>query len=93
MDLSPTVDVAVSVITLWTGPARFMTTVIALPALRRTTTYISRIMVSSLGRNESGVYMCTAIVRSEYSLITDSDPLSGTIRVTVGMANNYFLVS
>ena len=78
-------DVAVSVITLWTGRARFMTTVIALPTLGITTTYISRI-------NE---YTCVQLLSSQssYLLLTDSDPLSGTVRVTVGMANNYFLVS
>ena len=41
-------------------------------------------MVSSFGRDQSGVYNCTATVSSTSSFITDSDPQFRTARVTVG---------
>ena len=86
VELSPAVDVPVTVTTVWTGPAQFMTTKIAQPVMGSTTTYISTAMVNSVGREQTGVYNCTATVSSMSPLLVDSDPQSGTIRVIIGMA-------
>ena len=60
VELSPAVDVLVTVNTEWTGPAGFMTTNTAQPVMGSTTTYTSIAMVSSFGRDQSGNYRCTA---------------------------------
>ena len=84
MELSPLVDVPVTVNTVWTGPAGFMTTNTAQPVMGSTTTYISSVVVSSFGRDQSGDYTCTATVSSAaQSIITSMQTLS-SIRVTVG---------
>ena len=46
-------------------------------------TYTSRAVVSSFGRDQSGVYTCTAVVSSTSLFLTDSST-SGTVRVTTG---------
>ena len=46
--------------TVWTGPDGFMTTNTAQPVMGSTTTYASTAIVSSFGRDQSGVYTCTA---------------------------------
>ena len=74
----------VTVNTVWTGPAGFMTTNIAQLVMGSTTTYTGTAMVSSFGRGQSGGYTCTATVSSSSSFLTDSGPQSGTARVTVG---------
>ena len=80
--LSQAVDVPVTVNTVWTGPNGFMENI---PAGRvgSTTTYTSTAMVSSFGRDQSGVYTCTATVSSTSSFISSSIG-SASIRVTVG---------
>ena len=64
MELSPAVDVPVTVNTVWTGPNGFMTTNIAQSVMGINTTYTSTAMVNSFGRNQSGNYTCTATVSS-----------------------------
>ena len=88
VELSPAVDVSVTVNTVWTGPDGFMTTNTAQPVMGSTTTYTSTAMVSSFGRNQSGVYNCMATVSSTSSFLTDSGPQSETARVTVGKVDN-----
>ena len=83
VDLDPAVNVPVTVTTVWTGPAGFMTTTTAQPVMGSTTTYTSTAMVSSFGRDQSGVYNCTATVSSTSSFITSS-MASASTRVTVG---------
>ena len=82
VELSPAVDVTVTVNTVWTGPDGFM---VNRPAGRvgSTTAYTSTAMVSSFGRDQSGVYTCTATVSSTSSFFVSSSG-SGTARVTVG---------
>ena len=82
--LNPAVDVPVTVNTVWTGPAGFMTTNTAQPVMGSTTTYTSTAMVSSFGRDQSGNYTCTATVSSTSLYLTDSRSQSGTARITVG---------
>ena len=86
VESSPAVDVPVTVTTMWTGPAGFMTTNTAQPVMGSTTNYTSTAMVSSFGRDQSGEYSCRAIVRSTSlnTFLTDSAGLTGTARVTVG---------
>ena len=74
----------VTVNTVWTGPDGFMITNTAQPVMGSTTTYTSSAMVSSFGRDQSGVYTCTATVSSTSSFLTNSSQMSGTARVTVG---------
>lgn len=48
-------------------------------------TYTSRAMVSSFGRDHSGLYSCSATVRSTSPFLIDSDPHLEELRVTTGM--------
>ena len=72
VELDPVVDVPVTVTTVWTGPAGFMTTTTAQPVMGSTTTYTSIAMVNSFGRDKFGNYECTATVSSTSSFITGS---------------------
>ena len=85
VELSPLVDVAVNISTVWNGPAGFMATSSAHPVMGSTTTYVSTVMISSFGREHSGVYNCTATVNSLTAspyLINSTD--QAFIRVSVG---------
>ena len=83
VELSLSVDVPVTVNTVWTGPAEFSTTNTAQPANESNTTYISTAIVGSFKRNKSGNYNCLATVISESPYITNSS-LPGVKRVTTG---------
>ena len=83
VELSPAVDVPVTVNTVWTGPDGFMTTNTA-QRMENTTTYTSTAMVSSFGRDQSGNYTCTATVNSTSSFIINSGSISDTANVIVG---------
>ena len=87
VELSPAVDVPVTVNTVWTGPDGYMTTSTAQRVMGSTTTYTSTAMVSSFGRDQSGDYTCTATVSSTSSFLTDSMGSSST-RVTVGKTSH-----
>ena len=84
VELSPAVNVPVTVNTVWTGPNGFMTTNTAQPVIGSTTTYTSTAMVSSFGRDQSGDYICSVIVSSAHMNISTSDSKSDTLRITVG---------
>ena len=88
VELSPAVDIPVTVTTVWTGPAGFMTTNTAQPVMGSTITYTSTAMIGSFGRDQSGIYNCAATVSSAISnsFIRDSMSSSSTLRVTVGKA-------
>ena len=83
VELSPAVDVPVTVNTVWTGPDGFMTTNTSQPVMGSTTTYTSTMIVTSFGRNQSGIYTCNAIVTSNSQYLTDSSK-SGSKNVTTG---------
>ena len=92
MVLSPLVDVAVTVNTVWTGPDGFMTTNTAQPVMGSTTTYTSTAMVSSFGREKSGVYVCGANIDSAISpFLVRSIQMNGTVRVTLGKLRNLIM--
>ena len=82
--LDSSVDVPVTVSTVWTGPDYFNRNIMA-QQMGSTTTYTSTVMVSSFGREQSGDYTCTATVSSASPFITSSMSSSSTTRVTVGM--------
>ena len=86
VELSPVVNVPVTVITEWTGPAGFVVNITAQPVEGSTTNYTSRAVIGSFGRNESGVYTCKATVTSTFPFLRDSASSSGTSRITVGKA-------
>ena len=85
VELSPAVDVPVTVNTLWTGPDGFMTTNTAQPAFGNT--YSSSVIISSFGREKSGNYTCSVSVSSANSILTTSEIRAGSARVTTGEAN------
>ena len=82
VELSPAVDVPVTVNTVWTGPDGFMTTSTA-QRMGSTTTYTSTAMVSSFGRDQSGNYTCTATVGPNLTstYLTGSGVLSNTTSI------------
>ena len=91
VELSPLVDVPVTVTTEWSGPDRFTTTntaqlVIGSP----TATYSSTAVVSSSGIEQStGNYTCKATVKATMSsFLIDSVGYSSS-RVIVGKAINF----
>ena len=84
VELSPAVDVPVTVNTLWTGPDGFITTNTAQPVMGSTTTYTSTVMVNSFQRNQSGNYSCRVTVSSSSPVLTNSSQRSHTKRITTG---------
>ena len=92
VELSPAVDIPVTVTTVWTGPAGFMTTNTAQPAMGSTTTYTSTATVSTFGRDQSGLYTCSATAITTSPFIIDSDSHNGTAIITVGKSNGTMYV-
>ena len=84
VELSPAVDVPVTVNTVWTGPAEFSTNNTAQPVIESTTTYISAAVVRPFGRDQSGNYTCTATVSSLSHNIFSSTSQSGREVITTG---------
>ena len=83
VEFSPAVDVSVTVNTVWTGPAGFITNNTAQPVMGSTTTYVSTHIVRSFNRNKSGKYTCRATV-SSVSPDLPSSSQSGTKLITFG---------
>ena len=79
VELSSMVDIPVTVVTEWTGPAGFN---IAQPV---SVGYTSTALISPFGRNNSGIYTCRATVSSTSpnQFVRDSVK-SSSARVTVG---------
>ena len=81
----PEIDIPLTVTTMLsrTDPAGspLTTTTLSMSG----STYTSTAMVSSFGRDQSGVYNCTVVINStSNSFLIDSDSQSDVIRVTVG---------
>ena len=88
VELSPAVDVPVTLSMVWTGPdgATLPPTTLVMESLTR---YTSTAIVSSFGRNQSGVYTCIATVSPKPSslfLMKDGSEILGTVEVTTGIA-------
>ena len=87
VELSSTaVDVPVTVNIVLSGPAGFMTTNTVQPVMENTTTYTSISMVNSLGRNQSGVYRCTATLHSMLTntYLINSNSTADSNQITIG---------
>ena len=85
VELSSSVDVPVTVNTVWTGPDNFNEMA---QQMGSTTTYTSTAMVSSFGRNQSGNYTCTANVRPKPTsthLNTSGESLQSAIVIMAGV--------
>ena len=85
--LSSMVDIPVSVVTEWTGPAGFMTTNTAQPV---SVDYASTAIISPFGRNNSGIYTCRATVSSaSVNAFVRESVTSSSARITVGKISSY----
>ena len=85
VELSPAVDVPVTVNTVWTGPNGFMRHNTAQSDMRSNGTYMINTVISdSFNRNQSGNYNCTVTIASNNSFLMTSDSSSNTTRVRVG---------
>ena len=90
VELSPVVDVPVTVNVAWIGHHNslidFMTTNNAQPVMRGITTYTSTLTISSLGRNQSGIYECNAALHSatNATYIINSVRRIDFVKVTTG---------
>ena len=84
VQLSPVVDVPVTVNIAWSGPNGFTFTQTALPLVSAVNSYTSTALVTSFSRNHSGNYTCTATISSESSMSIHSISSYATIQVTVG---------
>ena len=80
LSLQVVMDISVTVNTVWTGPADFMTnnTAQVFFSIGRITTYTSTASVNSFGRDQSGDYTCTATASSNSSFILSSTASSTT---------------
>ena len=76
MEFDLSLDIPVTVNTVWSGPAGFMMTNTAQPSSLNI--YISTAIVSSHEKQQSGVYTCTATVIST----SPSLPLRNSIEYT-----------
>ena len=87
VELSPVVDIPVTVVTEWTGPAGFMTTNTTQPVI---VGYTSTAIISPFDRNNSGIYTCRAIVSSaSLNPFVRESVTSSSARVTVGKISSY----
>ena len=88
VELSQAVDIPVTINIAWTGPAEFTTTnTLFHVGMQSTIKFNSTAMISSFGREQSGVYTCTATLNSTQSnitYITNSRATTGSIRATTG---------
>ena len=83
VELSPAVDVPVTVNTVLNRPEGFMPASTAQPVMGSSTNYTSTFLISSFGRSNSGLYTCRATV----SLISSSGSSTAThsVRITTGI--------
>ena len=88
VELSPAVDVPVTVYVWLTDPAGNPLIITTIP--KSGSTYTSTAMVRSFGREQSGVYTCSATVNSSSPYLTNSSLKSGMAYVTVGNSNTCF---
>ena len=93
VELSKAIDVPVTVKTVLSGPAEFMTTNTAQPLMGSPTTiYTSTAVVSSFGRAQSGNYTCKTTLSSSSLFLTNSRQHSKSVYVTVGNKDVHLLI-
>ena len=85
VELSPVVDVPVTVNTVWTTDEGFSNTRTTQPVMGSLTNYATTYMISPFRRSDSGIYSCRATVSlTSNAYISDRNTVSHTIRVTTG---------
>ena len=85
VELSPAVDVPVTVNTVLTIDEGLMNTRTAQPVMGGLTNYTTTFMISPFERSNSGIYSCQATVRLAPSMyVDDSRMLSHSVRITTG---------
>ena len=85
VELSPAVDVPVTVNTVLTTDEGFTRTSTAQQVMGSSTNYASEFTISSFGRSDSGLYDCRATVSlPSNAYISDSSSATHTLRVTTG---------
>jgi hypothetical protein len=93
VELSPAVDVPVTVYTALTTNEGFMHASTAQPVMGSITNYATTFMISSFGRSNSGLYACGATVSltSSSAYVSDSSATTHSVRVTTGKIDVYSL--
>ena len=88
--LDSSVDVAVSVAVVWTGPVegQFTTTGIMENLLAEDTSHMSTLTVASAMVTDSGDYSCSVTLDSSSNFITSSSSISRVEPVVVGGSDN-----
>ena len=89
VELNSVVAVPVTVNTVLTNPDGFTITSTTQPVMGSITDYDTTFMISSFGRSNSELYTCRATITSTNAYISDSNPVSHSVRVTTGKINNF----
>ena len=89
VELSPAVDVPVTVNTVWSGPYSHGLSPTD-PLMESTNRYISTAIVSSFGREQSGNYSCSASINSKSPFHDDSTTTIGRVQITTGKPIYYY---
>ena len=85
VELSPAVDVPVTINTVLTTDEGFARVSTAQPVMGSSTNYTSTFLISSFGRSNSGLYVCSATVSLlSHAYISDSSAATHLVRVTTG---------
>ena len=86
VELSQEVDIPMTMNMVWTGPAGFNASESFFVDMHGTINFTSAATISSLEREQSGVYTCTATLQSpqNYTYVTNSSVTTGSIQVTTG---------
>ena len=86
MELSPSIDVPVTVSILISGPEGLaLSSTTPRQVAGNSRTYVSTAQVTSFGRDQSGWYVCEAkATKPSSQFLTDSEVVSGRSQVTVG---------
>ena len=89
MELSSSVDVPVTVNTVWTGPdmTYFTPSNWVTAVMENDTSYISATTVDAA---RSGDYTCEATVNSSSTFVAGSETLNGSVDIIVGMSITQF---
>ena len=86
VELSPAVDVPVTINTVLTTDEGFTRTSTAQPVMGSSTNYASTDVISPFRRSDSGLYMCAATISSpSNAYISNSSTVPHSVRVTTGI--------
>ena len=82
--LDSAVDTDVTLTAVWSGPEGGLTG--SDPTMVSAGTYESILTLTSVETSNSGDYTCTAMASSDDVFVTDSEPVSVSLTITVGKA-------